>query len=85
VKSEDIPKIAFQARYGHYEYYVISFGVTTSPRIFMAYMNSVFHPYLDQFMVVFLDDILVYSKSEEEHVENLRIVLQTLKEMNLYA
>ena len=61
------------------------FGVTNAPGVFMEYMNRIFHPYLDQFVVVFIDDILVYSKSEEEHVEHLRIVLHVLKEKQLFA
>lgn len=85
VKDEDIQKTAFRTRYGHYEYTVMPFGVTNAPGVFMEYMNRIFHPYLDQFVVVFIDDILVYSKSEEEHVEHLRIVLQVLKEKRLYA
>jgi len=75
VKAEDVPKTAFRTRYGHYEYFVLPFAVTNTPGVFMDYMNRIFHPYLDQFMVVFIDDILVYSKSEEEHAEHLRIVL----------
>ncbi|PNX73285.1 retrotransposon-related protein [Trifolium pratense] len=85
VKAEDIPKTAFRTRYGHYEYSVMPFGVTNAPGVFMEYMNRIFHSYLDRFVVVFIDDILVYSKSEEEHEEHLRIVLQTLKEKKLYA
>jgi hypothetical protein len=85
VKAEDIPKTAFRTRYGHYEYSVMPFGVTNAPGVFMEYMNRIFHPYLDKFVVVFIDDILVYSKSEEEHVEHLRIVLETLREKKLYA
>ncbi|GAU16878.1 hypothetical protein TSUD_368270 [Trifolium subterraneum] len=72
-------------RYGHYEYKVMPFGVTNAPGVFMEYMNRIFHSFLDQFVVVFIDDILVYSKSEEEHKEHLRIVLQVLKEKKLYA
>jgi hypothetical protein len=61
------------------------FGVTNAPGVFMEYMNCIFHPYLDKFVVVFIDDILIYSKFEEEHVEHLRIVLETLREKKLYA
>jgi hypothetical protein len=85
VKADDIPKTAFRTRYGHYEYTVMPFGVTNAPGVFMEYMNRIFHPYLDKFVVVFIDDILVYSKTEEEHTEHLRIVLQTLKDKKLYA
>jgi len=67
------------------EYYVMSFGVTNASGVFMEYMNRIFNPYLDQFAVVFINDILVYSKSETEHAEHLRIVLHTLKEKKLYA
>ncbi|CAL0330391.1 unnamed protein product [Lupinus luteus] len=85
VKSEDIPKTAFRTRYGHYEYLVMPFGVTNAPAIFMDYMNRIFHPYLDTFVVVFIDDILIYSKTQEEHAEHLRVVLQILKDNQLYA
>ncbi|GAU36214.1 hypothetical protein TSUD_363690 [Trifolium subterraneum] len=81
VKTEDVPKTAFRLRYGHYEYTVMPFGVTNAPGVFM----EIFHSFLDKFVVVFIDDILVYSKSEEEHKEHLRIVLQVLKEKKLYA
>ena len=80
MKSEDIPKTAFRTRYGHYKYLVMPFGVTDAPGVFMDYMNRVFHPYLDSFVVVFIDDILVYSKNREEHEDHLRIMLQTLKD-----
>ena len=65
VKAEDVPKTAFRTRYGHYEYSVMPFGVTNAPGVFMEYMNRIFHSYLDKFVVVFIDDILVYSKTEE--------------------
>ncbi|XP_050915388.1 uncharacterized protein LOC127130419 [Lathyrus oleraceus] len=73
VKSEDIMKIVFRTRYGHYEYHVMPFGVSNVLCVFMEYVNRIFHPYLDQFVVVFVDDILIYSKSDEEHVN---VVLQ---------
>jgi len=85
VKAEDISKIAFRTRYGHYKYSVMPFGVSNAPGVFMEYMNRIFHPFLDRFVVVFIDDILVYSKSEEEHAEHLRIVLCVLKENQLFA
>jgi hypothetical protein len=85
VKAEDISKTAFRTRYGHYEYSVMPFGVSNAPGVFMEYMNRIFHPFLDRFVVVFVDDILVYSKSEEEHTEHLRIVLGVLKEKKLFA
>jgi len=85
VKVEDISKTAFRTRYGHYEYSVMPFGVSNAPGVFMEYMNKIFHPLLDRFVVVFIDDILVYSKSEEEHVEHLRMVLRVLKENQLCA
>ncbi|XP_050916491.1 uncharacterized protein LOC127131619 [Lathyrus oleraceus] len=85
VKDEDIQKTAFRTRYGHYEYSVMPFGVTNAPGVFMEYMNRIFHTYLDHFVVVFIDDILIYSKSEEEHKEHLRLVLDVLKDKKLYA
>jgi len=78
-------KTAFRTRYGHYKYSVMPFGVTNVPGVFMEYMNHIFHAYLDRFVVVFIDDILIYSKSEEEHAEHLKIDLQVLKEKKLYA
>jgi len=85
VKAKDISKTALIMRYGHYEYSVMPFGVTNAPSVFMEYMNRIFHPYLNQYVVVFIDDILVYSKSEEEHAEHLRVVLQVLKEKRLFS
>lgn len=78
VKAEDIQKTAFRTRYGHYEYSVMSFGVTNAPGLFMEHMNRIFLPYLDKFVVVFIDDILVYSKNEKDHVEHLNMVLGLL-------
>ncbi|WVZ89497.1 hypothetical protein U9M48_035891 [Paspalum notatum var. saurae] len=85
IREEDIPKIAFSTRYGLYEYLVMSFGLTNAPAFFMYMMNSVFMNELDKFVVVFIDDILVYSKNEEEHEEHLRTVLTQLREHQLYA
>ena len=85
IRAEDIPKTAFSTRYGLYEYLVMSFGLTNAPAHFMYLMNSVFMPELDKFVVVFIDDILIFSKNEEEHAEHLRIVLQRLREHKLYA
>jgi hypothetical protein len=85
VKAEDISKTAFRTRYGHNEYFVLPFGVSNAPGVFMEYMNRIFHPFLDRIVVVFIDDILVYSKSDEEHAEHLRIVLGVLKEKKLFA
>lgn len=75
IKTSDIPKTAFRTRYGHHEFLVIPFGVTNAPSIFMDYMNRIFHSYLEKFVVIFIDDILIYSRSLEEHEEHLRIVL----------
>jgi hypothetical protein len=80
IKATDIPKTAFITRYGLYKYMVMSFGLTNSPAYFMYLMNKVFMVYLDKFVVVFIDDILVFSKNEEEHEEHLRLVLQKLRE-----
>ncbi|KAM6576973.1 hypothetical protein CsatB_028810 [Cannabis sativa] len=85
VRKEDIPKRAFKTRYGHYEFLVMSFGLTNSPAAFMDMMNRVFKEYLDKFVVVFIDDILIYSKTMEEHKEHLRMTLNRLKENQLYA
>ncbi|WVZ53380.1 hypothetical protein U9M48_004331 [Paspalum notatum var. saurae] len=85
IRPSDIPKTAFISRYGLYEYTVMSFGLTNAPAFFMYMMNSVFIEYLDKFVVIFIDDILIYSKTEEEHEEHLRLVLQKLREHKLYA
>jgi hypothetical protein len=85
IKPSDIPKIAFSTRYGLYEYLVMSFGLTNAPAYFMYLMNSVFMPELDKFVVVFIDDILIYSKTEEDHVDHLCVVLQRLRDHHLYA
>ena len=85
VKDVDVPKTTFRTRYGHYEFLVIPFWLTNAPTTFMDLMNRVFRPYLDQFVVVFIDDILVYSRDEQEHKQHLKIVLQTLRDKKLYA
>ena len=85
MRVEDIPKTAFQTRYGHYEFLVMSFGLTNAPAAFMDLMNRIFKEFLDKFIIVFIDDFLVYSRSREEHREHLRITLQTLKKKQLYA
>nr|KYP55864.1 Transposon Ty3-G Gag-Pol polyprotein [Cajanus cajan] len=85
VKEGDIPKTAFKTRYGYYEYVVMPFGVTNTPTMLMDYMNKIFRPFLDKFVVVFIDDILTYSRTPEEHGEHLRLVLEILKAKQLYA
>ncbi|WVZ89170.1 hypothetical protein U9M48_035607 [Paspalum notatum var. saurae] len=85
IRPSDISKTAFTTKYGLYEYTVMSFGLTNAPAYFMQLMNSVFMDYLDKFVVVFIDDILIYSKTEAEHEEHLRLVLQRLREHKLYA
>ncbi|KAK1663150.1 hypothetical protein QYE76_051309 [Lolium multiflorum] len=85
IKKEDVPKTAFVSRYGHHEYLVVPFGLTNAPAIFMNLMNKIFMKYLDKFVIVFIDDILIYSKDKEEHAKHLKIVLQILREHQLYA
>src|SRR5664279_3562005 len=85
IRKEDIPKTAFVTRYGLYEYTVMSFGLTNAPAYFMSMMNNVFMEFLDKFVVVFIDDILVYSKNEDEHGEHLPLILEKLREHKLYA
>ena len=85
VREADIPKTASRTRYEHFEFTVMPFGLTNAPAAFMDLMHRVFQPYLDQIMVVFIDDILIYSQSEEEHEDHLRVVLQLLRDHHLYA
>jgi hypothetical protein len=85
IRATDIPKTAFTTHYGLYEYTIMYFGLTNAPAYFMNLMNKVFMEFLDKFIVVFIDDILVYSKSEKEHATHLKLVLETLREHQLYA
>ncbi|GKA04191.1 putative reverse transcriptase domain-containing protein, partial [Tanacetum coccineum] len=85
VRDADIPKTVFRTRYGHYEFQVMPFGLTNAPAVFMDLMNRVCRPYLDKFVIVFIDDILIYSKTKEEHDAHLRLILELLKEEKLYA
>jgi hypothetical protein len=85
IKDEDIHKTTFRTRYGHYEFAVVPFGLTNSLATFMCLMNNVLNKFLDRFVLVFIDDILIYSKNREEHEEHLRLVLQLLRENQLYA
>jgi hypothetical protein len=85
IRPSDILKTTFITKYGMYEYTVMSFGLTNAPAFFVNMMNNVFMDYLNKFVVVFIDDILIYSQSEEEHVDHLKMVLQRLREHQLYA
>ncbi|GJR64078.1 putative reverse transcriptase domain-containing protein [Tanacetum coccineum] len=85
IREEDIPITAFRTRYGHYEFQVMPFGLTNAPAVFMDLMNRVCKPYLDKFVIVFIDDILIYSKTKGEHSEHLKIILDLLKKEKLYA
>ncbi|GKB13647.1 reverse transcriptase domain-containing protein [Tanacetum coccineum] len=85
VRDEDIPKAAFRTRYRHYEFQVMPFGLTNAPVVFMDLINCVCKPYLDKFVIVFIDDILIYSRNKEEHANHLRIILELLKKEKLYA
>jgi len=85
IRDADILKTAFRTRYGHYEFLVMSFGFTNAPTPFMDLMNRVFGQFIDRFVIVFIDDILVYSRSIEEHEQHLRMMLQTLRDHQLYG
>nr|GFB59495.1 putative reverse transcriptase domain-containing protein [Tanacetum cinerariifolium] len=85
VREQDILKTTFQTRYDHYEFQVMPFGLTNAPAVFMDLMNRVCKPYLDKFVIVFIDDILIYSKDKKEHEEHLKAILELLKEEKLYA
>ncbi|KAI3811948.1 hypothetical protein L1987_16646 [Smallanthus sonchifolius] len=85
VLDEDIPKTAFRTRYGHYEFMVMPFGLSNAPAVFMDLMNRVCKLYLDKFVIVFIDDILIYSKTKTEHEQHLRLILEFLKKEQLYA
>jgi hypothetical protein len=85
IKDEYVHKTTFKMRYGHYEFVVVPFGLTNAPATFMCLMNNVLSKFLDKFVLVFIDNILIYSKNREEHEEHLRLVLQALREYQLYA
>nr|GFA19961.1 putative reverse transcriptase domain-containing protein [Tanacetum cinerariifolium] len=85
VREEDIPNTAFRTRYGHYEFQVMPFGLTNAPAVYMDLLNRVCKPYLDRFVIVFIDDILIYSKNRKEHEGHLKLILKLLKEEELYA
>ncbi|GKC94534.1 putative reverse transcriptase domain-containing protein [Tanacetum coccineum] len=85
VRDEDILKTAFRMRYEHYEFQVMPFGLTNTHAVFMDLMNRMCKPYLDKFVIVFIDDILIYSRNKEEHADHLRIILELLRKEELYA
>jgi hypothetical protein len=85
IKEEDIHKKTFRTRYGDYKFVVVPFGLTNAPTVFICLMNGIFRNYLDKFVIVFLNEILIYSNYEEEHEHHLRLVLQVLREHQLYA
>ncbi|GKC88246.1 putative reverse transcriptase domain-containing protein [Tanacetum coccineum] len=85
VREEDILKTAFKTRYGHYKFQVMPFGLTNAPAVFMDLINRVYKPYLDKFVIVFIDDILIYSRNKQEHEEHLKLILELLKKEELYA
>jgi len=85
VRPEDVQNTTFRSRYGHYEYVVMPFGVTNAPVVFMDYMNRIFRPWLDKFVVVFIDDILIYSRTREEYADHLKVVLKILRDHQLYG
>ena len=85
INEEDVEKTAFRTRYRAFEFLVLSFGLINAPPIFMRLMNSIFHQYVDEFVILYLDDILIYSRSEEDHVHHVRLVLQLLRCNHLFA
>ncbi|GIL46319.1 hypothetical protein Vafri_3330, partial [Volvox africanus] len=85
IAESDIPKTAFRTPFGHFEYTVLSFGLTNAPATFQAVMDRMFRPYINRFVVCYLDDILIYSKTREEHLEHLRLVLEVLRREQLFA
>src|SRR4051812_20733920 len=85
LKLEYNPMNGFRMRYSHYEYSIMPLAVSNAPSVFMEYMNRIFHPYLDQFVVVIIKDVLIYLKLDMDHAENMRFVLQTLKDNKFYA
>ena len=85
IKEEDIHKTAFRMRYGNYEFVMVPFGLTNAQATFMCLLNNMLCPYLDKYVIVFVDYILIYSKSKEEHEKNMVVVLQLLREHNLYV